>query len=56
MSMISLSSHHDLPGDYNSNQLNYIMIFQIVFIAQSNDNDNDYDDVFVTFQTIPVFG
>ncbi len=54
--MISLSSHHDLLGDYNSIQiqLTYITIFQIVFIAQFNDDD--YYDVFVTFQIIPVFG
>ena len=54
--MISLSSHHDLLVDYNSIQIQrtYIMIFQIVFIAHSNDDDED--DIFVTFQTIPVFG
>lgn len=50
---ISSGSHHDLLGDHNSFQLTNI-IFKIVLVDQFNDDD--YDDVFVTFQIIPVFG
>jgi hypothetical protein len=53
MHMISLSSHHDLLGDYNSIQHIYIMIFQIFILGQFNDDDVA---AFVTFHITPVLG